>query len=74
MIVLKPWIEALVAVNEDIIVCERRFCCQCALVAERVAEGQDTAKDEMLLASYLASLTLIRACRDDLLADVPNEA
>jgi hypothetical protein len=68
------WIETLVAVNEDIIACERRFHRQCALVVERAADGQDTAKDEMLLASYRASLTLIRACRDDLLADAPTDA
>ena len=64
-----PWIEALVAVNEDIIACERRFHRQCALVVEMAAEGQDTARDELLLASYMTSLILIRACRDDLLAD-----
>jgi hypothetical protein len=69
-----PWFETLVAVNEDIIACERRFHRQCALVVERAAEGKDTAKDEILLASYMASLTLVRACRDDLLADVPSVA
>jgi hypothetical protein len=72
--VAMPWVEALVAINEDIIACERRFHCQCALVVERAAKGQDTAKDEILLVSYMASLTLIRACRDDLLADVQTEA
>jgi hypothetical protein len=63
------WIEALVAVNEGIIACERRFHSQCALVVERAAEGQDTAKDEILLASYMTSLTLIRVHRDSLLAE-----
>lgn len=66
-----PWFEALVAANEDIITCERRFHRQCALIVQRAAEGKDTAKDEILLASYMASLTLVRACRDDLLVDVP---
>ena len=69
-----PWIEALVAINEDIIACEKRFHRQCAHVAERAAAGQDTAKDEMLQASHLTSLTLIRVTRDSLLADVPADA
>lgn len=69
-----PWIEALVAANEDIVACERRFHCQCALVVERAAEGQDTGKDEMLLASYLMSLILIRGHRDSLLVEVPIDA
>lgn len=66
-----PWFEALVAANEDIITCERGFHRQRALIVQRAAEGKDTAKDEILLASYMASLTLVRACRDDLLVDVP---
>lgn len=69
-----PWIEALVAINEDIIVCERRFHCQCALAVEKTAKGRDAAKDEILLVSYMASLILIRACRDNLLADAQTEA
>jgi hypothetical protein len=67
-----PWIEALVAANEDIIACESLHR-QCALVAEMTADGQDTAKDEILLASYMASLTLIRAHRDSILAEAPTE-
>ncbi|MGH1571037.1 hypothetical protein ACRAWG_10515 [Methylobacterium sp. P31] len=67
-----PWIEALVAANEDIIACEGRFHCQCILVAYLAEHGQDTAEDEMLLASYMASLTLIRAHRDSLLAEAPT--
>lgn len=69
-----PWIEALVAINEDIIACERRFHRQCILVIDLAEHGQVTAEDEMLLASYMASLTLLRACRDNLLADVQTEA
>ncbi|WP_149314461.1 hypothetical protein [Methylobacterium sp. P1-11] len=65
------WIEALAAANEDIIACERRFHGQCALVFERAAEGQDTAKDEMLLASYMTSLNLLRAHRNSFLMEVP---
>lgn len=65
------WIEALVAAHEEIIVCERRFYCQCALVVERVAEGHDTTRDEMLLASYMTSLDLLRAQRDSFLMEVP---
>ena len=66
-----PWIEALVAINEDIIACERRFHRQCILVIDLAEHGQVTAEDEMLLASYMTSLTLIRANRNSLLADVP---
>lgn len=69
-----PWIEALVAANEDIVACERRVHRQCALVVEMTVDGQDTAEDEILLASYMASLTLIRAHRDSLLADAATEA
>ena len=69
-----PWIEALVAINEDIIACERRFHLQCILIVTCAESGQVAAEDEMLLASYMASLTLIRACRGDLLADAPTAA
>ena len=69
-----PWIEALVAMNRDIIACERRFHDQCASIVERTAEGRDTAQNELLLASYMASLTLIRARRDSLLAEVSTDA
>ena len=69
-----PWIEALIVANEDIIACERRFHRQCILVAELATVGQVTVKEEMLLASYLTSLTLIRAHRDSLLAEVPADA
>ena len=68
------WIEALITANEDIIACERRFHRQCILVAELATVGQVTVKEEMLLASYLTSLTLIRAHRDSLLAEVPADA
>jgi len=51
MIVSEPWIEALVAINEDIITRERCFRRQCAYVVAMVAEGQITPGDEMLLAS-----------------------
>ena len=69
-----PWIEALVAVNEDIIACEKRFHRQCVLVAHLAEHGHVPAEDEMLLASYMTSLTLLRAHRDSLLADVPTDA
>ena len=68
------WIEALVAVNEDIIACERRFYLQCVLVADLAENGHVPAEDEMLLASYMTSLTLLRAHRNSLLADVPTDA
>ena len=68
------WVEALVAINEDIIACERRFQRQCVLVADLAEHGHVSAEDEMLLASYMTSLTLIRAHRDSLLADVPTDA
>jgi hypothetical protein len=68
-----PWIEALVAINEAIIACEQRLHRQCAHIVERAAEGQNTAEDEMLLASYMTSLKLIRAHRDSLLADAPAD-
>jgi hypothetical protein len=68
------WIEALVAANEDIIACERRLDRQSILFAELAKNGQVTAEDEVLLASYMASLTLIRAHRDSLLADAPTDA
>lgn len=63
------WIEAIIATNEDIVACERRFHCQCILVAHLAKRGQVAAEDEMLLASYETSLALVRAHRDNLLAD-----
>lgn len=69
-----PWIEALVAVNEEIIASEKRFHAQCLRVVQMATEGQDTAEDEMLLASYLTSLALIRAHRNSLLADASTDA
>lgn len=74
MIVSEPWIEALVAVNQDIVVCERRFHRQCADVVAMAAEGQVTPEEEMLLSSYRTSLILIRTIRDNLLAKVPYDA
>ncbi|TXN02135.1 hypothetical protein FV242_16180 [Methylobacterium sp. WL64] len=68
------WIEALIAINEEIVACERRFQAQCAKVVEKAANGQDAAEDEMLLGSYKISLILVRAHRDSLLADVPTDA
>lgn len=68
------WINALVAVNEDVVACERRFHRQCIAVAKSAEHGQVTMKDEMLLASYRTSLTLVRKHRDDLLASVPTDA
>ncbi|MGT2482321.1 hypothetical protein ACU4GR_33610 (plasmid) [Methylobacterium oryzae CBMB20] len=68
------WIEALVAMNEDIIACERRFDRQCILVAELAEHGHVTAKNEMLLASYRMSLALVRTQRNILLANVPADA
>lgn len=68
-----PWIQALIAANKSIIACERRFHDQCILVAELATAGRVTAKEEMLLASYLTSLALIRTHRDNLLADVPAD-
>lgn len=69
-----PWIEALVVVNEEIIACERRFHRQCILVAHLAEHGQVSAEDEMLLASYMTSLTLIRVHRDSLLASAGTVA
>lgn len=63
------WIEALISTNEGIVACERRLHRQCILVAHLAGNGQVTAEDEMLLASYMTSLALVRAHRDDLLAD-----
>jgi hypothetical protein len=68
------WIEALVAINEGIIASERRFHRQCILVVELAMNGQVTAEDEMLLASYMNSLTLLRANRNALLAYAPTDA
>lgn len=67
------WIEALVAVNEEIIACEGRFHRQCILVADCAANGQATAEDEMLLASYMTCLAMIRTYRNSLLAQVPAD-
>jgi hypothetical protein len=72
--VLMSWFETLMAVNEDIVACERRFHRQYILVADCAANGQVTAEDETLLASYMTSLTLIRVYRDSLLADVQTDA
>lgn len=68
------WIEALVAMNEDIIACERRFDRQCILVAELAEHGHVTAKNEMLLASYRMSLALVRTQRNNLLANISSDA
>ena len=68
-----PWIEALGAINEDIVTCERRFHRQCILVADCAANGQVTTEDELLLASYMTSLTLLRAHRNSLLADASTD-
>lgn len=73
MIVSEPWIEALVAVNEDIVICERRFHRQCAHVVAAAAVGQVTPEDELLLASYGTSLILLRAFRDSLLEEAPHD-
>ena len=62
------WIEDLVDVNEGIIVCERRFHDQCARVVAMSVEGRVPGSDEMLLASYMTSLDLMRAYRDSLLS------
>ena len=70
----EPWIEALVAVNQDIVICERRFHRQCAHVVAMAAERQVTPEEEMLLSSYRTSLILIRTIRDNLLAKVPYDA
>ena len=67
---MSSWIEALVAMNEDVIACEGRFSRQCSHIVAKAVEGQDTTEDEWLLASYGASLALIRECRDQLLNDV----
>ena len=72
--VLLSWIEALVAINEHIIACERRFHRQCILVADCAANGQVPAEDEMLLASYMISLTLLRTQRNAILADAPTDS
>ena len=69
-----PWIKALVAINEDIIACERRFHRQCVQVAHLAEHGHVPAEDEMLLASYMTSLTLLRTHRNSLLADAPTDA
>lgn len=68
------WIEALVTANEDVIACERRFYRQCTLVGHLATVSQVTAEDEMLLASYMTSLDLLRAHRDSLLIEVPADA
>ncbi|MGU3661818.1 hypothetical protein [Methylobacterium fujisawaense] len=69
-----PWIEALVAINEEIVACERRFHRQCILVADCAMNGEVTVDDEMLLASYMTSLTLLRTHRNNLLAEAPIDA
>lgn len=68
------WLEALVAVNEDVVACERRFHDQCIRVAHMAEHGQVTVEDEILLASYMTSLTLLRAHRNSLLVDAPADA
>jgi hypothetical protein len=68
------WIETLVAVDAEIVACERRFGDQCARVVTMTVEGQNTAEDEVLIASYRASLTLIRMYRDQLLQDAEKIA
>jgi hypothetical protein len=67
------WIEALIAVNAEIVACERRFHRQCIRIVDLTTKRQDTAEDELLLASYMTSLTLVRAHRDGLLADAPTD-
>ncbi|MDE4914736.1 hypothetical protein [Methylobacterium sp. 092160098-2] len=62
-------IEALIAVNEDIAACERRFHRQCIRVADLAKHMEVAARDEMLLSSYMTSLVLLRKHRDTMLAD-----
>lgn len=63
------WIDALISTNEGIVACERRLHRQCIVVARLAGNGQVTAEDEMLLASYMTSLGLVRAHRANPLAD-----
>ena len=63
------WIEALIAVNEDIVASERRFHHQCNLVVHLAEHGHVPAREQMLLASYITSLTLLRTHRNELLAE-----
>ncbi|WP_449410639.1 hypothetical protein [Methylobacterium komagatae] len=67
----QEWVEALIALNGDIVVCQRRFHRQCILVADLAEHDEVTVQDEMLLASYMTSLILLRKHRDALLAKVP---
>jgi hypothetical protein len=71
---VSSWIEAVVVANEQIIACERRFRRQCACVIGLALDRRVTAEDEMLLASYMTSLTLIHAHRNCLLAEAPSDA
>jgi hypothetical protein len=68
------WIEVLVAVNDDIIACEKRFHRQCFLVADCAANGPVTAEDGMLLDTYLMSVTLLHVHRDSLSTDAHIDA
>ena len=72
--VTRAWAEILIAVNEDIVACERRFHQQCILVADAAEHMQVTAEDELKLASYRTSLVLLRAFRDEILSDVRYDA
>lgn len=51
----QSWVEALFAVNKEIVSCERRFHRQSILVAHLAEHAHVTAEDEMLLASYMTS-------------------
>ena len=66
---MSAWIEKLIAVNAEIIDCERRLGRQCTRVVTMMTIGKDTTREEMLLAPYGASLTLMRIHRDPLLQD-----
>ena len=71
---MSSWIEALVAVNTQIIACERRFYRRCARVVGLTLEGRVAAEEEMLLASYMTSLILILAHRNSLLSNAASNA
>lgn len=68
------WIETLIAVNEEIVACERRFHRQCILVVELSMGGQVTVEDEMQLASLMTNLFMLRTHRNSILADATIDA
>lgn len=62
------WIDTMIRLNDDIVAADGRVNDQVLRLVEMVHHGEDTTRDEGLLASYVSSLAMLRAIRNRLLA------